>query len=178
MTSLPAMTETEAEAWLIAQRWPHGVRCPYCDSLDVFETEIRNPGPFRCRNCKRYFGVYTQSVMHRSHLPFSAWVRAFHLVCSDCAASELRAASVEMGVSDRAAWHILHRIAEMYNRNRLVCVVEDADGMECGDPAKERPVVINIGSGDEREKFISATQPWCDRHHDLWLETIAASREK
>ena len=42
-------TEEKAEAWFVSQRWPVGVACPFCGSLNVATVASRKPQPFRCR---------------------------------------------------------------------------------------------------------------------------------
>jgi len=37
-----------AEAWLVARRWPEGIRGPYCESDRVAGIVNRKPMPWRC----------------------------------------------------------------------------------------------------------------------------------
>ena len=41
--------DTTAEAWFVKQRWPEGVCCPYCGSLNVQTGCKHKSMPFRCR---------------------------------------------------------------------------------------------------------------------------------
>ena len=47
--------ESKAEAWFIQSRWPEGVACPKCGSLNIQERPTRKPQPFRCRDCRKDF---------------------------------------------------------------------------------------------------------------------------
>ena len=66
--------ETVAEAWLIAQRWPGGIRCPRCDSDNIAEPPDRRPMPYRCRNCRTQFSVKSHSAMRASKHSLTTWV--------------------------------------------------------------------------------------------------------
>lgn len=39
-------TDELAEAWFIEMRWPDGVTCPRCDSMNIQERKSRKPQPF------------------------------------------------------------------------------------------------------------------------------------
>ena len=39
-----------SEAWFVARRWPNGVCCPKCGSLNVKTGAKRKGLPFRCRS--------------------------------------------------------------------------------------------------------------------------------
>ena len=47
--------DAAAERWFVATRWPEGVHCPFCGSLNVQERETRKPQPYRCRDCRKDF---------------------------------------------------------------------------------------------------------------------------
>ena len=62
-------TEEKAEAWFIEQRWPNGVTCLKCGSLNIATVASRKPAPFRCRDCRKHFSVKTDTVLHSSNIP-------------------------------------------------------------------------------------------------------------
>ena len=45
-----APDEIAAEAWLVARRWPEGVRCANCDSTRIAERQNRRPQPYWCHD--------------------------------------------------------------------------------------------------------------------------------
>ena len=63
--------ETGAEAWFVARRWPDGIACVVCGSLNVgVRKTSRRPTPtYHCNDCKKDFTVKTGTVMHDSKLP-------------------------------------------------------------------------------------------------------------
>ena len=54
-----------AEHWFVKTRWPGGVHCPCCGSLNVQERETRKPQPYRCRDCRKDFSVKLGTLMGR-----------------------------------------------------------------------------------------------------------------
>ena len=57
-----------AEQWFISERWPDGIRCPYCESDRVNEKAKHPTMPFRCNACKET--VLGQVQVH--HAQFKA----------------------------------------------------------------------------------------------------------
>ena len=64
----------------IEARWPNGVACPTCGSLNVQERPTRKPQPFRCRDCRKDFSVKTDTVMQGSNIPLHKWALAVFLL--------------------------------------------------------------------------------------------------
>ena len=57
-----------AEEWFVQQRWPSGVGCPKCGSVNVQERTTRKPQPYRCRDCRKDFSAKTGTIMQGSLL--------------------------------------------------------------------------------------------------------------
>ena len=72
-------TLEKAEAWFTEQRWPNGVACPHCGSLNVATVSSRKPMPFRCRACRKHFSVKTGTVLQSSNISLDKWAIAFYL---------------------------------------------------------------------------------------------------
>ena len=105
--------DSAAEAWLVAQRWPDGVRCPKCDSDNIAEPPDRRPMPYRCRKCRTQFSVKSHSAMRASKHSLTTWVQAFH-ICS--AVSNPDAVDIRdlLPVTNKAAWNLALRIHEAW----------------------------------------------------------------
>ena len=71
--------DAAAERWFIETRWPDGVHCPACGSVNVQERPTRKPQPYRCRDCRKDFSVKTDTLMHNSKLGFQVWAIAIYL---------------------------------------------------------------------------------------------------
>ena len=72
--------DATAEQWFIRQRWPDGIACYWCGSLDVQTRCAHKSMPFRCRSCRKRFSVRTGTVMQSSKLGFQTWLVAMYLL--------------------------------------------------------------------------------------------------
>ena len=105
-------TEEKAEAWFIEQRWPDGVVCPFCESLEVSPRPNRKPQPFRCRTCRKDFSVKTGTLLHRSHLPLSKWAIAYYLFATNLKGVSSMKLYRDLGITQKTAWYMAHRIRQ------------------------------------------------------------------
>ncbi|MCY4070572.1 MAG: IS1595 family transposase [Chloroflexi bacterium] len=103
-----------AERLIEEARWPNGVACAHCGSEDV--ASVSHPTmPYRCRECRKHFSVKTNTVMHSSKLGYQKWVIATYLMTTSVKGiSSLKLAEV-LGITQKSAWHLAHRIREMYD---------------------------------------------------------------
>ena len=102
--------ETEVEKTLVNMRWPDGVTCPFCESHNVRPRPTRKPQPFRCYACRKDFSVKTGTVMHASKLPLSKWAIAAYLLTTSLKGVSSMKLHRDLGISQKAAWHLAHRI--------------------------------------------------------------------
>ena len=109
--------ESLAEAWLIAQRWPNGIRCPKCDSDNIARPPDTKPMPYRCRSCRTQFSVKSHSVMRSSKLPMSIWVQAFH-ICSALSNPDAVDIRDVLPVTNKTGWNLAMRIHESWEFRR------------------------------------------------------------
>src|ERR1022692_4177521 len=77
--------EEAARKHLEAIRWPHGVNCPHCGSVEgarPLNGNSMGPGWYYCGDCQDKFTVRTGAVYERSHVPLHKWLLAFRLMSS------------------------------------------------------------------------------------------------
>ena len=103
-----------AEQWFIAERWPDGIQCPYCDSDRVNDKASHPTMPFRCNACKKQFSVKSKSIMHSSKLGYQTWAIAIYLVATNLKGISSMKLHRDLGITQKAAWHLLHRIRASY----------------------------------------------------------------
>lgn len=107
--------EDKAREYLEALRWPNGPVCPHCGSVgkhySLTGTSHRK-GLWKCVDCREQFTVTVGTVFERSKVKLHLWFQAVHLVC----ASKNGMSSMELhrllGVTQKTAWFMLHRIRE------------------------------------------------------------------
>ena len=104
-----------AEKWFIESRWPDGVRCALCDSENVSKS-THPQMPFHCRDCRRQFSVKTNTVMRRSKLGYPKWVVAIYRMTTNLKGISSTKLSRDLGVTQKTAWHLAHRIREAWDQ--------------------------------------------------------------
>lgn len=106
-----------AERWFIKTRWPGGVCCPKCDSLNVQVRKTRKPQPFRCRACRKDFSVKTGTLMQGSNIGLQKWAIAFYLSATNLKGVSSMKLHRDLGITQKSAWHMMHRIRETWRDN-------------------------------------------------------------
>ena len=107
-------TEDSAREWFERQIWPDGRNCPQCGSVRTHKASHKD-SPYRCTDCRRYFSVKTNTVMHKSHLPLRKWVFAIYLEMTSLKGVSSLKLHRDIKVSQPAAWYMLHRIREVWS---------------------------------------------------------------
>ena len=112
--------DATAEKWFIETRWPNGVACTKCGSLDVCERKKKagKPKAYRCRDCRNDFSVKTETLMHNSPLGFQVWAIAIYLLVTNLKGVSSMKLHRDLGISQKSAWHLAHRIRETWKDNR------------------------------------------------------------
>lgn len=109
--------DATAEEWFIRERWAGGIRCPYCDSENINDKAKHPTMPFRCNGCKKQFSVKSKSIMHSSKLGYQTWAVAIYLVATNLKGISSMKLHRDLGITQKAAWHLLHRIRASYSDN-------------------------------------------------------------
>ena len=135
-------TEEKAEAWFIAQRWPDGPTCPFCDSDQVSPRPTRKPQPFRCRACRKDFSVTTGTLLHRTHLPLSKWAIAYYLFATNLKGVSSMKLHRDLGITQKTAWYMAHRIRQM---------MENGDAAKFAGPVEADETYVGGKEGNKHE---------------------------
>lgn len=105
--------ETAAIAHLEASRWPDGVNCPHCGSVNVHRMGGKTQaGYFLCNDCRDKFTARTGTVMERSHIPVHKWLLAIHLMSASKKGVSAHQLHRMLGITYKSAWFLCHRIRE------------------------------------------------------------------
>ena len=102
-----------AEKWFIQQRWPNGIACAHCGSLAVVES-THPTMPFRCKDCRKFFSVKTNSLMHSSNISYRKWAFAFYIVTTNIKGTSSMKLHRDINVTQKTAWYMAHRIREAF----------------------------------------------------------------
>ena len=112
--------DATAEAWFVGERWPSGVRCPFCDSENIQERPTRKPQPYRCRTCRKDFSVKTGTLMHDSKLGLRIWTIAVYLMNTNIKGVSSMKLHRDLGITQKTAWYLAHRIREAWKSGKRV----------------------------------------------------------
>ncbi len=108
-----------AEKMFIDKRWPDGIRCAHCESERIIKYEnSKNPMPFRCKDCRKFFSVKTGTAMEASKIGYRKWAFAFYLMATNIKGVASMKLYRELGFTQKTAWFVNHRIRECWNNNK------------------------------------------------------------
>ena len=108
-----------ATNWFAEQRWPDGVHCAHCESDNVQEGAKHPTMPYRCRSCRKFFSVKTNTVMHSSKLGCQVWALAIYLLTTGLKGTSSMKLHRDLGVTQKTAWHLAHRIRETWQDKQV-----------------------------------------------------------
>jgi transposase-like protein len=92
-------------------RWPDGPRCPYCVGEDAKNPYyIKTAKRWKCRSCRNQFSVKKFTIFEDSPISLQKWLPALWMLVScknGISSYEIHRA---IGVSQKTAWFMLHRL--------------------------------------------------------------------
>ena len=103
-----------AEQWFAKQRWPDGVCCHYCGSLNVQSGCKHKTMPYRCREkeCGKRFSVRTGTAMQSTKMGFQVWAIALYLLSTNLKGVSSMKLHRDLKITQKSAWHLFHRLRE------------------------------------------------------------------
>ncbi|MGD1146545.1 MAG: IS1595 family transposase [Thermoanaerobaculaceae bacterium] len=162
---LARLNEDEARMLIEHVRWPNGPVCPHCGASDAvrLEGDSTRPGTLTCRKCRKQFTVTVNTVMHRSKLPLSKWLMAFHLMCSSKKGISALQLQRELGLgSYQTAWHMAHRIRYAMNAGGMAPLlkgdVEVDETYVGGKPRKGSKHPAKRGRGTKKQPVMALVE--------------------
>jgi transposase-like protein len=141
-------SEDQCLDYLQAMRWPHGVGCVHCGSMNV-STITRTAGKnkrvriYQCleKECGKQFSATSGTIFNDTHLPLTKWFMALALICEAKKGISAKQMERHLGVNYRTAWHLCHRIRAAMQDGGLLTGEVEADETNLGahKPRKGRP---------------------------------------
>lgn len=110
-------TEEAATKWFEGMVWPNGRVCGKCGSENTREVPNAKPMPYWCTDCRGYFSVKTGTSIARSNVPLQKWAIAIYLCLTSLKSVSSMKLHRDIGVSQRTAWFMLHRIREAWSHD-------------------------------------------------------------
>ena len=129
-----------AERWFTEVRWPDGVHCPHCGSVNVQDGTKHKTMPYRCRDCRKWFSVKTGTVMQSSKLGLQVWAVASYLLTTGLKGQASMKLHRDLGITQKSAWHLAHRIRETWaKKQEPMAGPVEADETYIGGKRKNMP---------------------------------------
>jgi transposase-like protein len=139
--------EEAARKFIESKLWPNGPVCPHCGATKVYaltaKPESKKPvraGVYKCAKCRKQFTVRIGTIFEDSHIPFTKWLMAMHLMTSSKKGVSSHQISREVEISIQSAWFLTHRIRKAMEENPggglLNGTVEVDEGYFGGKPRK------------------------------------------
>lgn len=97
--------------FLVRFRWPDGKpTCPHCESKD--NSFISTRRIWKCKGCKKQFSAKSGTIMEDSPIGLDKWLPAIWMLCGCKNGISSYEIHRDLGVSQKTAWFMLHRIRE------------------------------------------------------------------
>jgi ribosomal protein L37AE/L43A len=135
-------TEEACRAYLIARRWPDGVRCPRCANTKVYA--LKSGFHWQCEKCSDSgyrFSHIAGTIFENTNKPLKDWFRVTHtMLTSKKGVSALQIMRTMGFGSYKTAWYMCHRIRTALienNMDKLGGIVE-VDETWIGGKAKNK----------------------------------------
>jgi hypothetical protein len=91
-------------------RWPNGVCCPTCGSVDVRFLATRRVWECKSKHPKKQFSVKVGTIFEDSPITLGKWLAAIWMIANDKNGISSYELSRAIGVTQKSAWFMLHRI--------------------------------------------------------------------
>jgi transposase-like protein len=95
---------------LVAARWPNGVQCPTCGSTKVHRLEAQRRWECSNKHPRRQFSAKVGTIFEDSPISLSKWFTAIWLISSAKNGISSYELARAIGVTQKTAWFMLHRI--------------------------------------------------------------------
>ena len=113
--------DATAEAWFVKARWPNGIACPHCGSINVLTGAKHKTMPYRCREkeCRKRFSPKVGTALESSNLGYQAWVIGIYLIATGLKGTSSMKLHRDLNIAQKSAWHMAHRLRIAWQqRNR------------------------------------------------------------
>lgn len=92
-------------------RWNDQISCPFCQSNRYYK--FSNSHTYKCADCLKKYNAKIGTIFENTKIPLSKWFVAIYIATSHKKGISSLQLSKDIGVTQKTAWFILHRIREM-----------------------------------------------------------------
>src|SRR2546422_11088244 len=106
-------------SYMVGLRWPEGVACPTCGSRSVTFLSTRRLWKCREAHARQQFSIKVGTVFEDSPIGLDKWLPAMWMLVNDKNGISSYEVARALGVTQRTAWFMMHRIRLAMQRNSL-----------------------------------------------------------
>jgi len=166
---LDLLTEEKCSEMLREIRWRNGLKCPYCNSLNVRKRgKYGDYYKYECLDCQRIFNDKTNTVFYKSHLPIRYWCAA--IIYYELGYSILKISRL-LDISYDSAYRLIQKIKNSKN--------EEME--ELKEKVREiiDPIMIHLKEEETQEETIDVSDVEVPREAlNFMLELIKTDMEE
>jgi len=104
-------TQQDCISYLENIRWGKTAACTSCGSTNVLKVKNRNN--YKCRDCRKFFNVLTQTIFENTKIPLIKWFKAIYIFTSHKKGISSIQLGKDLGISQPCAWFVLGRVREL-----------------------------------------------------------------
>src|SRR5690606_23214444 len=117
-------TDESCREYLEKMLWAGEPVCPHCGSKRDDHYELKTKGEFKglrkCKDCRKRFTVTVGTMFEGSHVPLRKWFIAIYIFTNHKKCISSIQLSKDLGLTQKTAWFVLHRIRNAYSSNSNV----------------------------------------------------------
>jgi len=109
--------ETVCRDFMVARRWPSGVRCVACNSDRVGFINAKKSPVWHCKEkaCGERFSIKRGTIFEDSPISLTKWLPALWLYTAGKKGRSSHQLAKDLGVTQKTAWFMSHRIRHALN---------------------------------------------------------------
>ncbi len=115
--------EKTCRAYYEQIRWGGVVVCPHCEGTKIYVLKpSKCQNEYKCANkeCFKKFNVLTKTIFENTKISLIIWFKAIHLATTLSKGISSTNLSYQLGITQKTAWFVLHRIREMLKEKARV----------------------------------------------------------
>ena len=130
-------SERQCRQYFEQTRFRNGDYCPHCRHKEI--QRFKDGKRYRCALCRKDFTIKTGTLFGESKVPLTKWFLAIYLLTSSKKGISSIELADKLGVSQKTAWFIDHRIREALRQGKnLLTGTIEADETYVGGKEKNK----------------------------------------
>ena len=164
--------ENKCWDYLERLRWNGKVICPFCNGEKHYK--FKNSRTYKCVDCKKKFNAKIGTIFENTKIPLRKWFVAIYIATSHKKGISSLQLHRDIGVTQKTAWFILHRIREMlkskapYMLNSTVEIDETYVGGKAKHKTKKQRQALK-GTGYLDKTMVFAI---LERNGNVWTKMV------